>query len=574
MHSSKFHNMKTVLFLYCILTAFSEIQAQVSWADSGLNLSKVDWNNYSTSYIGDDKQKEPVLITAIPYDGIYNMHDKSALDMNFSGSAFHFRSNLGDRYRKLFTYSRNDVYFLVPGIFSFNAKEYEYRIMINDTVTLMPWSDINMFVDKDFTINNFPKGFAFLGGFHADWDQYLTAELRKKGSNKLTAASVVYWKQAGPELINIFTSAELNDLLLKSKRPFDIAGMAATPEKWKGRYNDSEIDSTNFLPKKLYLRPDENNLTFVLNADIYKKEALIYTLMKDGKMYRKPGMNDNANNLISLRDLPPGKYSLHMFYTAQPQKITRYQFEIKQAWYQKLIVKVIALILLSGFTLSFFLWRKLKRLQRKNEAEQAKREKLQLGLKTIHAQLNPHFMFNALSSIQGLINNKDIEGANHYLSDFGNLVRSALTDSNKEFVPLQKELHTLETYLKLEQLRFNFGYEIFLDEKINAATTELPSLLLQPLVENAVKHGISGMNDKGEIDIRFTKEGEELFVTIKDNGAGFDTSRQATGYGLKLTKDRISLLNEIMPDRKITLDIKSDIQYGTTIQLIFNNCFA
>ncbi|MBO9659355.1 MAG: hypothetical protein J7527_11070, partial [Chitinophagaceae bacterium] len=327
--------MKRLLLLCCILIAVPETHAQVSWSDSGMDLSNVDWNNYSTSYIGDDTQKEPVLVTAIPYDGIYNMHDRSELDMDFSGSAFRFRSNLGDRYRKLFTYSNNVVYFLVPGIFSFNADQYEFRVMMNDSTTIMPWSNINMFVDKDFTINDFPKGFAFLGGFRADWDQYLTVELRKKGSAILTAASVVYWKQSAPQLINIFTSAELNELLLKAKRPFDIAGLAATPEKWKGRYRDDEIDSTNFLPKKLYLRPDENNLTFVLAADIYKKEAVTYTLLRNGKMYRLPGINDNANNLISLRDLPPGNYSLHISYTKHSPKFTLYPFEIKEAWYQK-----------------------------------------------------------------------------------------------------------------------------------------------------------------------------------------------------------------------------------------------
>jgi hypothetical protein len=562
--------MKKILLLNIILIVLLKLDAQVKWADTASEFSDIDWNNYSTSYMGGDAKRDPVLVTAIPYNGVSNMHDRSALDLDFSGSAFRFRSNLGDGYRKLFTYSQGDVYFLVPGIFRPNAHQYEFRVLINDSIPLKPWSVIDQFVNEDFALNDFPKGFAFLGGFHADWDQYLVVELREKGASRLTAASVVYWKQAAPQIINIFTSAELNELLLKAKTPFNISALAATPEKWQGKYSPDQIDSTNFLPKKLILASDENNLTFVLNADIYKKEALVYSLLKDGKTYRKPGFNDNTNNLISLRNLPPGRYSLQMNYTGQPQKISAYSFEIKEAWYQKLIVKVIGLILIAGFILSFFLWWKLKRQQRKTAAEQAKKEQLQLGLKTIHSQLNPHFMFNALSSIQGLINNNKIEAANRYLSDFGTLIRSALTDSNKEFVPLERELHTLETYMKLEQLRFNFAYNIFLDDRINAAATELPSLLLQPLIENAVKHGISGMND-GDIRIRITRNDNDLLVVIQDNGNGFDTTQPATGFGLKLTRDRINLLNEIMPDQKIRLDIDSKEQEGTTIQILFKN---
>ncbi|MET0466572.1 MAG: histidine kinase [Chitinophagaceae bacterium] len=562
--------MKKILIVSFSLIGVLNLAAQVKWADTTVRFSDVDWNNYSTSYLGSDAKRDPVLVTAIPYNGIWNMHDRSALDMDFSGSAFRFRSNLGDGYRKLFTYSEGDVYFLVPGIFRPNAHQYEFRVLINDSIQLKTWSAIDQFVDDDFGLNDFPKGFAFLGGFRADWDQYLVVELRKKSETRLTAASVVYWKPAAPQIINIFTSAELNELLLKAKKPFDISALAATPEKWQGRYTPDQIDSTNFLPKKLFLAPDENNLTFVLSADIYKKEALTYTLIRDGRVYRKPGFNDNANNLISLRSLPPGQYSLQMNYAAQPQKVSAYSFEIRPAWYQMLIVKIIGVILIAGFTFSFFLWWKLKRQQKKTVAEQAKKEQLQLGLKSIHSQFNPHFMFNALSSIQGLINNNKIEAANRYLSDFGVLIRSALTDSNRELVPLERELHTLETYMKLEQLRFNFAYSIFLDDRINAAAIELPSLLLQPLIENSVKHGISGM-DKGKIELRFTKQEKSLLVSIHDNGSGFDVAQSSTGFGLKLTKDRIGLLNEMMPDQKISLNIDSELQKGTTIQLLFKN---
>ncbi|MEP6613130.1 MAG: histidine kinase, partial [Mucilaginibacter sp.] len=194
-------------------------------------------------------------------------------------------------------------------------------------------------------------------------------------------------------------------------------------------------------------------------------------------------------------------------------------------------------------------------------------------LKSIYAQLNPHFIFNALSSIQGLINKQDIKGANSYLSDFARLMRESLNNSNKDQTSLDKEMVTLETYLKLEQLRFGFMYQINIDKSINAYETEIPSLLLQPLVENAIKHGTSALQDKGEVAVNFTRRGNNMIVNVKDNGPGFLGNTNATGFGLKLTQDRIKLLNEFTKGQSITFEIKKNTPTGADIELTFNNWF-
>ena len=136
-----------------------------------------------------------------------------------------------------------------------------------------------------------------------------------------------------------------------------------------------------------------------------------------------------------------------------------------------------------------------------NEARLNK-EKLEVSLQSIRSQLNPHFIFNALNSIQALINKNDTDVANKYLSDFSSLLRESLQYNDRVYIPLDIEKQMLDTYLRLEQLRFQFAYSISCSNE-NLANTEIPSLLIQPLVENAVKHGISGLHEKGKIEIVF-----------------------------------------------------------------------
>jgi len=188
------------------------------------------------------------------------------------------------------------------------------------------------------------------------------------------------------------------------------------------------------------------------------------------------------------------------------------------------------------------------------------RQKLELEMKGVKAQLNPHFVFNALSSIQGLVNTGRVQEANEYVAVFAKMMRETLTLSNVDEVPLQREIDFLDAYLQLEKLRFNFTYSIHAESpEIN-----FPTLLLQPLVENAVKHGIPKTGN-GKIDLRFEKKNSDLIVTLTDNGNGFDETMQKDGYGLHLTKQRIKLLNA--SGRKVSMHITTN--NGTQIQLIF-----
>ena len=212
--------------------------------------------------------------------------------------------------------------------------------------------------------------------------------------------------------------------------------------------------------------------------------------------------------------------------------------------------------------------KKLKALQKtENQLRQSR-----LELKAIYAQLNPHFIFNALTSIQGLINKNEIEKTNLYLVAFSNLLRDTLKNNDSDFVPLSSELKMIESYVKLEQLRFNFRFSIDTDKTINENAVEIPTLLLQPLIENAIKHGISAIETGGTISITITASNRNMEILVGDNGIGFNELTDRKGYGLKLTTDRIQLLNQSLKGGQlIKMQIESNKDSGTTVHLVFEN---
>ena len=199
------------------------------------------------------------------------------------------------------------------------------------------------------------------------------------------------------------------------------------------------------------------------------------------------------------------------------------------------------------------------------------KETANLKLGSVRAQLNPHFMFNALTSIQNLMHQHDTAGANHYLSKFADLTRQVLNATTTELISLEDELRIIDDYLQIEQLRFGFAYNIDVDSAINKANTEVPGMLMQPFIENAAKHGVSNKLQNGTINITITKQQNNLVLAIADNGGGFDAQGNATtGFGLKIGRERIALLNQLYKDQQITMQINSDAN-GTKITILLSD---
>lgn len=202
------------------------------------------------------------------------------------------------------------------------------------------------------------------------------------------------------------------------------------------------------------------------------------------------------------------------------------------------------LILLTG--LIIFIFRTLKKVQIKNK---------KIALQSLRREMNPHFIFNSLNSVNHFIaTNNELE-ANQYLTKFSKLMRGVMENSAEDFIPFQQELDLLQNYLALEKTRFadKFDYEIELDESMNMQSLKVPGMLIQPFLENAVWHGLRYRNDKGFLKLSFEKEDQYLKITIEDNGIGIEESKKQKtehqktreGRGMKNTIERIRLLNEL-----------------------------
>ncbi|MCS3794837.1 sensor histidine kinase [Niastella sp. OAS944] len=561
----------------CLLLPFWAMQgvAQIKWSKSTTPLTNKDWQNYSTTYQPpEDENTKPVLVTAIPYNGIYSHEDEYGLPFSMSpgNSLFGFVSRLSAKTQQLFTYDSSNVYFITPGIHPSNAALYEYRVLLNGEKVMVPWTTVKQFTDDKFQLNNFKKHLGFLGGFKTTWGNAIVVELRKTGSDLLVASSAVCWVETKPRLLQIYTPGDLEDLLSMLKtsyNPYSPEVPSGELLKWKTRYASNQLDPETGLPKKLVLQPGESSVIFYLRSGIFKRNAIEYQLLKNNKVEVNWQPNDNDNSFIRVKQLTYGDYQLFIRYSAQRHNVTQYSFEVKPAWYQTGLFKLVAGFLLVAFIAAIYLLYRLIQQQRRTRAEEAKKQQLALELKAIHTQLNPHFIFNSLSSIQGLINTNDIKAANQYLSEFGSLMRNTLTGADKNFTTLANDISTIDNYLKLEQLRFGFTYTICTDPGIDVRETDVPFLLLQPIVENAVKHGVAGMQERGAITVTFKRHDNNIIASVGDNGNGFP-DKAAAGYGLKLTRDRITLLNQTMSDRSLHLTIEDNMP-GTVVKINFIN---
>jgi two-component system LytT family sensor kinase len=241
-------------------------------------------------------------------------------------------------------------------------------------------------------------------------------------------------------------------------------------------------------------------------------------------------------------------------------------FQFKKPSIEKVIIIAVGILIIGGLIFLRYHKRSKERLRKSAQEKQL----AGLKLKSIRSQLNPHFMFNALTSIQNLINKNNIEEANFYLSKFAGLTRQVLDSNNEDLISLEEEVKLLSDYLQMEQLRFNFKYDILVDENLNQPNIEIPAMLLQPFVENAVKHGISGLKEMGALFIKMKAEGKDLVLSIEDNGKGFSKKEDTTGYGLKLSEERITLLNQLYKEQPLSLHL-SPGDTGTLVTIRLSN---
>lgn len=295
--------------------------------------------------------------------------------------------------------------------------------------------------------------------------------------------------------------------------------------------------------------PKEQANAFLALADLYDKNGKDRQALSAYKKYSDAvGRMEKQNESRLIEKSALIKKQRDIGEVTRDVSIGQREETIERAtvFRQQLIIYGLLFIILVIAITSYFTY---KNAQASKVANQL------LALKSLRSQMNPHFIFNALNSVNHFISQQDERTANKFLSEFSLLMRLVLENSQEDFISLHKEQEILSLYLKLEHYRFRdkFDYTIETDKDINADTIEVPPMLIQPYIENAVWHGLRYKETKGSLSLRFRKEPENLVVEITDNGIGrkrsaalkTENQKKHTSTGLKNIQERLAILNKV-----------------------------
>lgn len=276
-------------------------------------------------------------------------------------------------------------------------------------------------------------------------------------------------------------------------------------------------------------------------------------------------MASSQSRIMTLeqeRELSRSKYNLALAEQRLTQEINKRQ--------RYIIYSLILGLLLTGLA-AFFYYRSNRQKELANYL---------LALKGLRSQMNPHFIFNALNSVNNYIARNDERSANRYLSDFSQLMRTVLENSEKDFIPLSEELELLELYLKLEHARFpdKFEYEISTDPGVDLEAFQIPPMLLQPYLENAVWHGLRYKEEKGTLLVAVKPLAPRaVTITVTDNGIGRKRSaamktrnqQKQQSRGMGNIRRRVDILNRMYGDR-ITVSVYDLNPDGSGTKVVLN----
>jgi ligand-binding sensor domain-containing protein/two-component sensor histidine kinase len=332
--------------------------------------------------------------------------------------------------------------------------------------------------------------------------------------------------------------------------------------------NECFVNGEEFQFKNAFrFSPEENSIHFNLSVIDYRalgNHRVFYSV--NGKKWIL--IEDNK---LQLNELAPGNYNIRVFAETEGKncksEIKTFNFEVMAPFYKRWWFT--GLISLFFLFMGFFIFRyRVRQIQQKNEILQ---EKLNLekqlhesSLAAIKSQMNPHFLFNALNTIQSFIYTNEKQAASSYLVDFSELTRKILEMSNKPLVVFSEELEALRLYLKLEKMRFEEDFDFEIDtQNLQHDSFQIPSMLIQPYVENAIKHGLLHKKGEKKLWLHFSISEKVLQVEIKDNGIGLKASKkinemrekQHESFATIANQKRFELLNQLS-DGKIGVEIQ------------------
>ena len=361
------------------------------------------------------------------------------------------------------------------------------------------------------------------------------------------------------------------------KPPFlNITGINLFYESILDTRFTSQIGKWFDVKGELILEPEENHLGFEFIAiNLPNPEGVNYIWKLEGLDKKWSPLSKNRS--VTYSSLAPGKYIFKVRAInedgVETKEVKSVSFTIlppfwKTWWFITLMTGIgIGII-------SFIFYLRVARIKQKSDVlrKELEMEKnaLELEQKALRLQMNPHFIFNALNSIQALIVQKDEKTARLYLAKFSRLMRMILDNSRQGMIPLQAEINTLENYLAIEQFCSDdkFEYSIICNEDIQKDEILLPPMMIQPFVENAVIHGLRHLEKKGKVIVEFSLESKLLTCTITDNGIGREKATEIRAQNeqhhkstaLVVTQERLDILNKNSAVRPLEIiDLKDEM---------------
>ncbi len=338
----------------------------------------------------------------------------------------------------------------------------------------------------------------------------------------------------------------------------------------------SKLNRPEILDEYKEFKRNENNINIEID---FTSQNMIY---KQPFEYKLIGLSNDwilsNNNKLNFPGLNAGKYELFVkiklpFNNSKILKLST--FYIKPYFYETITFKIFSIILLIGaifLLINYFYSKRRKAILSRIKIS---RKISDLELQSLRAKMNPHFIFNALNSIQYYYVVNDIKSANHYLIKFTNLIRKILNSSFESKIKLEEEIELIKDYLELEKMRLKerLNYDLIFDDNLLNSNISIPQMLIQPYIENAIKHGLS---EKGYVKIHFYEENKILNVIIEDNGEGIKQSLERKSeikhrsFGSKITSNRLELLNAYyQSDYSISIVNKKDLseEAGTRVTI-------
>lgn len=368
-----------------------------------------------------------------------------------------------------------------------------------------------------------------------------------------------------------FDSPFFNFLSTSPKAKIVVGAIKVNGQNWC----DSLLCWNNYNVSSIQLNYQQNDieLSFLQN-NIFNAEKNIYRYKIIGLLNQ--WSEYESNGTIHLRAVPSGTYQIvlegknmgtgDVFVTRKIQLVITPPFW-KTPWFITLSVLLILVTILVIFKL------RIHSIQKREQEKAALTNKLlESRLTALRAQMNPHFMFNAMNSIQNFIIDKDTRLALHYLAEFSKLIRQTLDNSTEKLIPLATEIGFLKSYIAVQKMRFDsVETRVTVDQTIDKYRLFIPTLIIQPFIENAFEHAFDNSLTDKNIEVKFVQEDALLTCTIADNGKGFSENNSPflhASKGIKLCKDRILLLNREYNANKFTLKITSSNK-GTMVVLSF-----